>query len=77
MPVKPAVSLSMLLRLTRLRPAIVYYAGSGGGHFSPLVGFRRGLALLPYNEGDDLPEDEFGERWSGSGYPRQSVLVGA
>ena len=42
MPVKPAVSLSMLLRLTRLRPAIVYYAGLGGGHFSPLVGFRWG-----------------------------------
>jgi hypothetical protein len=59
------------------RPAIVYLAGTdGGGHFSPLVGFRRGRVVLPYTEDAGLPVDVFEARWPGPGNPRQCMLVG-
>lgn len=78
LPISPALKLGELRRLVRRRPAIVYLAGTdGGGHFSPLVGFRRGRAMLPYTEDMGLPIAEFEARWSGPGYPRQCMLVSA
>ena len=78
LPVGPALELAELRRLVRRRTAIVYLAGTdGGGHFSPLVGFRRGRAMLPYTEDIGLPVAEFEARWSGPGYPRQCMLVSA
>lgn len=76
-PISPALELAELRRLVRRRPAIVFLAGTDGGHFSPLVGFRRGRAVLPYTEDMGLPVAEFEARWSGPGYPRQCMLVGA
>jgi hypothetical protein len=65
-------------RLLRGRSTIVYLAGSdGGGHLSPLVGFRHGMAVLPYTEEGQLSVAEFERRWSGPGYPRQCILVRA
>lgn len=75
-PISPALELTELRRLVRRRPVIVYLAGTdGSGHFSPLIGFRRGRAILPYTENTELPVDEFASRWSGPGYPRQCMLV--
>jgi hypothetical protein len=77
-PIEPAVGLDELRRLVRRRPAIVYLTGSGGfGHFSPLVGFLRGRVVLQYTDDAILPIEEFEQRWSGPGYPRQCILVSA
>jgi hypothetical protein len=77
-PIEPAVGLTDLRRLIRWRPAIVYFAGTdGGAHFSPLVGFRRRRAVLPYTEDAELPVGVFESRWSGPSYPRLCMLVSA
>ncbi len=75
-PIGPAVGLEELRCLVRRGPAIVSLAGTEGeGHFSPLVGFRRGKALLPYTDEGSLPIVEFERRWCGPGDPRQCLLV--
>lgn len=77
-PIEPAMELAELRGQVRRRPAIVYLAGTdGGGHFSPLIGFRRGHAVLPYTENFRLSLDAFEQRWAAPGYPRQCMLISA
>jgi hypothetical protein len=77
-PVEPALELEELRCLVRRGPAIVYLAGTEGeAHFSRLVGFRRGQALLPNTDEGRLSVPEFERRWHASGYPRQCMLVSA
>ena len=74
--IEPALDLNELRLAVKHSPAIVYLAGSNGeGHCSPLIGFYRGNALLPYVEDGKLPLDIFEQRWSGPGYPRQTILI--
>lgn len=77
-PIGPPLCLSELQQAVRGHLAIVYLAGRGGeGHFSPLVEFRRGQAVLPYTDRGRLPVKTFERCWSGPGFPRQCVLIKA
>jgi hypothetical protein len=74
--ISPAIGLADLRCRVRRQAAIVYLADTKGeGHFSPLIGFHRGKALLPYIDEERLTIGEFQRRWSGPGFPRQCLLV--
>lgn len=77
-PIEPALTLMEMRARVRHQTAIVSLADrEGNGHFSPLVGYRRGKLLLPYTNEEWLTVEEFERRWSGPGYPRQCLLVSA
>jgi hypothetical protein len=75
--VNGAIDVTALRLAVKRGPVIVYMpATDGEPHFSPLVGFRRGKALLAYTNDKRLPIDEFDRRWSSPGYCRQCILTG-
>ena len=77
-PIEPALGVPELRQAIRGRLAIVYLAGRGGaGHFSPLVEFRRGQAVLPSTDRGRMSVEAFERCWSGPGFPRQCMLVEA
>jgi hypothetical protein len=73
----PALRLQELLdRIGGHRTAIVYMEMPGGqGHFSPLLGVRDGLLVLPNTDEGMLPPDEFERRWTRPDILRQRILV--
>jgi hypothetical protein len=75
--VEPAICPSELLKsIDRETIAIVFYiTDMDQGHFSPLIGTRRGKLVLPYSENGVMSEEEFTKRSSAPDILRQCVLV--
>jgi hypothetical protein len=78
-PIGPALDLPILLR-ERQRgrlPIVFFNSSSDVGHFSPLLGLRRGVLRLPLADDGTVPVSEFLARWSDPGILRQSIVVGS
>lgn len=74
---QPAMNLSTLLKERRRGkiPIVLFNTDSDVGHFSPLLGRRRGNLLLPLAENGEMNVDEFLSRWSEEGILRQCIVV--
>lgn len=75
---EPAVNLSTLLRERRCGrvPIVLFNTDSGSGHFSPLLGMRKGNLRLPLAEGGEMTTRQFLRRWSAEGILRQCIIAG-
>ena len=73
----PALELSALsLALRRgCIPIVLFNSESDVGHFSPLLGIRRGSAILPLADEEKMPMNRFLARWSEPGIQRQCVIA--
>jgi hypothetical protein len=77
--VKRAIGLPSLLKSVRPNqiPVVLYDSPQGAGHFSPLLGRRRGKLLLPYDDDGGLDQRTFARRWSAPDVLRQCLIVAA
>ena len=76
-PLLPPVSVRELLAHTDAGcvPIVFHDTPSGQGHFSPLVGERRGRLMLPHSDGGGMSRRQFARRWSAPEICRQCVIV--
>jgi hypothetical protein len=76
-PILPAVSLGTLLQHIEggHLPIVFFDTPEGDGHFSPLVGQKRGALLLPHVESGRMSRRTFLRRWSAPAILRQCVVV--
>ena len=75
---EPVLELSALLSQRRRGriPIVLFNTDSNLGHFSPLLGSRRGLLKLPLADNELMPIEEFLVRWSAPEILRQCVIAG-
>lgn len=57
-------------------PIVLFNTPENNGHFSPLLGSRKGRLILPLADGGKMPESTFIARWSAPDILRQCVIVG-
>jgi len=76
-PILPPITVRALLANTVAgHVAIVFHnTQSGQGHFSPLLGERRGRLILPHSDGGSMTRSEFTKHWSAPEILRQCVIV--
>jgi hypothetical protein len=74
---QPAVPLSAVLRAHRRGyiPIVLFNSEDGIGHFSPLIGLSEGMVKLPLADGNEMPKNQFIDRWSEPGILRQCVIA--
>jgi len=75
---RPAIELPTVALVLRRGciPIVLFNSETGIGHFSPLLGLRRGKVLLPLADEEEIPRDRFLARWSEPGIFRQCVIAG-
>lgn len=74
----PAIDLAALGLAVRQGqvPIVLFNSETGVGHFSPLVGLRKGRVELPLADGESIRKSTFLTRWSEQGINRQCVIAG-
>jgi hypothetical protein len=76
-PVDSALEVSDLLSLRRRRriPIVLYDTPSKSGHFSTILGTRRGMLHLPLADSRLMPREEFLAAWTAPKILRQCVVA--
>ena len=76
-PVLHPVSLPELLLHTSAGhvPIVFFDTPSGQGHFSPLLGERRGRLILPHSNSGDMSRKVFSTYWNAREVLRQCVII--
>jgi hypothetical protein len=76
-PVLSGQSLNALLQHVRKRRVVIvfYDTPEGEGHFSALLGERRGHLILPQSDSGHMPRGTFLRAWRAPGIARQCIVV--